>query len=79
MNADVLIIGSRVAALQLAKKLRQDLNVIILTKSTIKNGNSYMAQGGIAAALGKMITHQSTTWIHSKQEGFIMILMQCCP
>lgn len=53
MNADVLIIGSGVAALQLAKKLRRDLNVIILTKSTVINGNSYMAQGGVAAALGK--------------------------
>ncbi len=53
MHADVLVIGSGVAALQLAKKLRRDLNVIILTKSHVKNGNSYLAQGGIAAAIGK--------------------------
>ncbi|MBG9448505.1 L-aspartate oxidase [Cytobacillus firmus] len=68
MNADVLIIGSGVAALQLAKKLRQDLNVIILTKSTIKNGNSYMAQGGIAAALGKN-DHPSKHYMDTLEAG----------
>ncbi|RWR08096.1 L-aspartate oxidase [Siminovitchia fortis] len=52
-KADVLIIGSGVAALQLAKRLRDDKNVIIITKSFLKNGNSNLAQGGIAAAIGK--------------------------
>lgn len=51
-RTDVLIVGSGIAALQLAKKIRDDLNVIILTKSTVKHGNSYKAQGGIAAAIG---------------------------
>ncbi|MBN8200695.1 L-aspartate oxidase [Bacillus sp. NTK034] len=68
MNADVLIIGSGVAALQLAKKLRQDLNVIILTKSTIKNGNSYMAQGGIAAAMG-VNDHPSKHYMDTLEAG----------
>ncbi|WP_286230244.1 L-aspartate oxidase [Neobacillus mesonae] len=49
---DVLIIGSGVAALRLATLISQDKNVRILTKSFIKNTNSYMAQGGIAAAIG---------------------------
>src|SRR5690606_32985285 len=49
---DVLIIGSGVAALQLASSLSRDKNVMILTKSTIRNTNSYLAQGGIAAAIG---------------------------
>ncbi|MBO0958467.1 L-aspartate oxidase [Neobacillus sp. MM2021_6] len=49
---DVLIIGSGVAALQLATLLNRDKNVRILTKSNIKNANSYLAQGGIAAAIG---------------------------
>ncbi|MDV6378791.1 L-aspartate oxidase [Sporosarcina sp. GW1-11] len=49
---DVLIIGSGVAALQLATLLSSDKNVRILTKSHIKNANSYLAQGGIAAAIG---------------------------
>nr|WP_318036113.1 FAD-binding protein [Halobacillus salinarum] len=53
-KADVIIIGSGVAALQLAVHLRNDLNVIVLTKSALKSSNSSIAQGGIAAALGKM-------------------------
>jgi L-aspartate oxidase len=49
---DVIIIGSGIAALQLATMLSHDKNVKILTKSHIKNANSYLAQGGIAAAIG---------------------------
>ncbi len=52
-KADVLIIGSGVAALQLAKRIRDEKNVIIITKSFLKNGNSNLAQGGVAAAIGK--------------------------
>lgn len=68
MYADVLIIGSGVAALQLAKKLRRDLNVIIITKSAVKNGNSYMAQGGIAAALG-INDHPSKHYMDTLEAG----------
>lgn len=50
-QADVIIIGSGIAALQLATKLTKSLNVILLTKRDITMGNSYMAQGGVAAAL----------------------------
>ncbi|MCJ8007093.1 L-aspartate oxidase [Lederbergia wuyishanensis] len=49
---DVLIVGSGVAALQLATLLSCDKKVRILTKSKIRNANSYLAQGGIAAAIG---------------------------
>ncbi|GHH98062.1 L-aspartate oxidase [Neobacillus kokaensis] len=49
---DVLIVGSGVAALRLATLISQDKNVRILTKSNITNTNSYLAQGGIAAAIG---------------------------
>lgn len=52
-KADVLIIGSGVAALQLAKRLYDDKNVIIITKSVLESGNSNLAQGGVAAAIGK--------------------------
>ncbi|KKK33078.1 L-aspartate oxidase [Mesobacillus campisalis] len=51
ITSDVLIIGSGIAALQLAVKLRNDINVIVLTKSSVKNGNSHMAQGGVAASI----------------------------
>jgi len=50
-HSNVLIVGSGIAALQFATKLRCDMNVIILTKSHVKNGNSYLAQGGVAAAM----------------------------
>ncbi|MBT2681680.1 L-aspartate oxidase [Bacillus sp. ISL-35] len=48
---DVIIIGSGIAALQLANKLTKDLNVMILTKQNLTKGNSYLAQGGVAAAV----------------------------
>lgn len=51
-QSDVLIVGSGIAALQLASILRNDMNVMILTKSCIFDGNSHKAQGGVAAALG---------------------------
>lgn len=51
-HSNVLIIGSGIAALQLSRKLRSDLNVIILTKSELQSSNSYLAQGGVAAAIG---------------------------
>ncbi len=51
-KANVLIIGSGIAALQLAATLKQNLNVMVLTKAFTKNGNSHLAQGGVAAALG---------------------------
>ncbi|MFS0636269.1 L-aspartate oxidase [Mesobacillus foraminis] len=52
-QSDVLIVGSGIAALQLASTLRSDLNVMVLTKSGLLNSNSHKAQGGVAAALGK--------------------------
>ena len=51
MQANVIIIGSGIASLQLAKKLSHELNVIIITKSSITTSNSYLAQGGISVAL----------------------------
>jgi L-aspartate oxidase len=49
--ADVIIVGSGIAALQLAVNLSTRFNVIVLTKSKLRNGNSYLAQGGIAVPL----------------------------
>ncbi|MEH7417143.1 L-aspartate oxidase [Neobacillus drentensis] len=51
-NDDVVIIGSGIAALQLAVQLNNHLNVRILTKGKLRTANSYLAQGGIAAAIG---------------------------
>jgi L-aspartate oxidase len=51
--SDVLIIGSGVAALQLAANINIEKNVRIITKSSLRTANSYLAQGGIAAAIGE--------------------------
>ncbi|WP_284036096.1 L-aspartate oxidase [Neobacillus sp. 114] len=51
-KSDVVIIGSGIAALQLAVHLSENNNVRVLTKSKLRTANSYLAQGGIAAAIG---------------------------
>ncbi|UOR11569.1 L-aspartate oxidase [Halobacillus amylolyticus] len=51
-RADVIIVGSGIAALQLAVHLPRNFHVIVLTKSQMKKSNSSLAQGGIAAAIG---------------------------
>ncbi|WP_147534809.1 L-aspartate oxidase [Bacillus marasmi] len=51
-KADVIVIGSGIAALQLAHHISADKNVRILTKSSVKASNSSLAQGGIAASIG---------------------------
>lgn len=56
-QSDVIIVGSGIAALQLANKLSKKLNVIILTKEEKTAGNSYLAQGGIAAAVSPSDDH----------------------
>ncbi|SFJ81969.1 L-aspartate oxidase [Bacillus sp. 71mf] len=50
-NADVLIIGSGVAALRVAQTICHEKNVMIITKKTGRNNNTNLAQGGIAAAV----------------------------
>ncbi|WP_379965863.1 L-aspartate oxidase [Ectobacillus sp. sgz5001026] len=50
-HADVLIIGSGIAALCVAQQICKEKNVIIITKKTRDDNNSWMAQGGIAAAV----------------------------
>jgi len=50
-QCDVLIIGSGLAGLYAGLLLDTSFNVIILTKDRIKEANTYLAQGGIAAAI----------------------------
>ncbi len=50
-KADVLIIGSGIAGLLAAKLLSVTKNVMLVTKGSLKNSNSILAQGGIAAAM----------------------------
>ncbi|GER67074.1 L-aspartate oxidase [Weizmannia acidilactici] len=51
MAENIIILGSGIAALQLAAHLSGRFNVTIITKSAKKTSNSYKAQGGIAAVL----------------------------
>lgn len=67
-KSDVLVIGSGVAAFRLAKKIRENMNVIIITKSALKDGNSNLAQGGIAAAIGR-IDHPKKHYVDTLQAG----------
>lgn len=49
---DVVVIGSGVAGLYSAVNLNPSLKVCILSKEAMDENNSYLAQGGIAAAIG---------------------------
>lgn len=48
---DVLIVGSGVAAMQTALRASKTKHVILITKSELRQSNSYLAQGGIACAV----------------------------
>jgi len=48
-NCDVLIVGSGAAGLTLALHLAKNADVVILSKSSLNEGSTFYAQGGIAA------------------------------
>ncbi|WP_261129924.1 L-aspartate oxidase [Bacillus sp. Marseille-Q3570] len=50
-QTDVLIIGSGLSGLMIAELLSLHKNVIVFTKDRLEDSNSYLAQGGIAAAV----------------------------
>ncbi len=84
-RTNVIIIGSGVAALQLTKKLRRDIHVTILTKSEVLNGNSVLAQGGVAAALSEQDDfrkHYKDTMIagrHHNDEEVVLKMTEAAP
>jgi L-aspartate oxidase len=58
-RADVVIIGSGVAGLTAALRLREHVEkVLVVTKTVLNAGSTQWAQGGIAAALGPEDTPQ---------------------
>ncbi|TCJ21059.1 L-aspartate oxidase [Nocardioides jejuensis] len=55
-RADVVVIGSGIAGLTAALRIRAeapDLSVLVVTKTVLNAGSTQWAQGGIAAALGE--------------------------
>lgn len=52
MNYDVLLVGTGIAGLYTALNLRDDIRILMITKNSFKDCNSYLAQGGISTSLG---------------------------
>jgi L-aspartate oxidase len=50
MLVDVVIVGTGISGLYSALNLRSDLKILLITKSKIRESNTYLAQGGIATA-----------------------------
>lgn len=53
INVDVLVAGTGIAGLFCALNLRDDLNVLMITKTTLEECNTYLAQGGISTVLNE--------------------------
>lgn len=56
IDVDYVIIGAGVAGLSCALKARESGDVALLAKDNLPSGNTPLAQGGIAVALGKRDT-----------------------
>lgn len=52
MNYDVLIVGTGIAGLYTALNLRDDIRILMITKNSFRDCNSYLAKGGISTSLG---------------------------
>ena len=62
-TADVVVIGSGIAGLTAALRLRAALDkVLVVTKDVLAAGSTQWAQGGIAAALGPGDTPEEHEW-----------------
>ena len=53
LQCDVLIVGSGVSGFYCALNLNRKLNILVISKDSIDNNNTYLAQGGISTARGK--------------------------
>lgn len=65
VKAGIIVIGSGIAALKTALEASKHKHVILITKSKIRHSNSYLAQGGIAAAISdrdRVSYHKKIRW-----------------
>ena len=53
MNYDVLIVGTGVGGLYTAINLNENIKVLMITKDSVRDCNSYLAQGGVTTILGE--------------------------
>ncbi|SHI39001.1 L-aspartate oxidase [Clostridium cavendishii DSM 21758] len=53
MEVDILIVGTGVSALYLALNLSEKLNILMVSKTSVDETNSFLAQGGISVARNK--------------------------
>lgn len=58
-STEILVIGSGLAALAFALKMGKEKRITILTKATLADTNSVMAQGGVAAVMSSEDSFES--------------------
>ncbi len=78
-NFDVVIIGAGLAGLYTALKINPKFKVAIITKETLDENNSFLAQGGIAACINnddKFDLHIEDTWTAGSEMNNIQNLQQ---
>ena len=69
-EADVVVIGSGIAGLTAALRLRERVDrVLVVTKDVLSAGSTQWAQGGIAAALGPGDTPAAARDRHPRRRG----------
>ncbi|MGD6779679.1 L-aspartate oxidase [Sutcliffiella horikoshii] len=85
LQRDVIVVGSGLSALLTANYLSEHMNVIIFTKSSKNDNNSFLAQGGVACA----IEHTDSWQLHYEdtmaagcyhnEEDAVKLLTKCGP
>ncbi|WP_010195945.1 L-aspartate oxidase [Bacillus sp. m3-13] len=85
LQRDVIVVGSGLSALLTANYLSEHMNVIIFTKSSKNDNNSFLAQGGVACA----IEHTDSWQLHYEdtmaagcyhnEEDAVELLTKCGP
>lgn len=85
IQQDVIVVGSGLSALLTANYLSEHMNVIIFTKSSKNDNNSFLAQGGVACA----IEHTDSWQLHYEDtmaagcyhndEDAVELLTKCGP
>jgi L-aspartate oxidase len=55
IKTEVLIVGSGIAGLTTALSLPSSISIFLATKSTLKEANTSLAQGGVASTFGKTV------------------------